>query len=46
MGRYRNRQEVIRRGLDRNQNGEKNGDEEQDNRVTINTQSLKAWSEK
>ena len=36
MGRYRNRQEVIRRGLDRNQNGKKNGDEEQDDRITIN----------
>ena len=36
MGRYRDRQEVLRRGLDRNQNGKKNGDEEQDDRITIN----------
>ena len=36
MGRYRDREEVIRRGLDRNQNGKKNGDEEQDDLITIN----------
>ena len=37
MGRYRDRQEVLTRGLDRNQNGKKNGDEEQDDRITSNT---------